>query len=75
MCRKGVEDKVVKLDKYKSVMRSYNIGVDPPKCDTCTTCDCIKNQLLYTKKDKDTEKTLQLKTEKKTPPVQGRGST
>jgi len=65
MCtEKGLTDKQVKLDKYKSVMRSYNIGVDPPKIDTCNTCDRITNQLEYARINKDAAKTLQLKIDK-----------
>lgn len=46
MCKKkGVTDKMVKLEEYKSVMRSCNINLNPRKCDICKTCEYLKSEL------------------------------
>ena len=62
---KDLTEKKITCGLYKKVMRKFNIGAEPPKIDTCNTCDRVRTQLQHAKVKKDKIMIVQLQTEKK----------
>ena len=51
--------------KYKEIFATYNIGVEPPRSDTCTFCDENRIQAMKATKDNNAERKRVLEIEKK----------
>ena len=59
------KDKVAPAWKYSEIFSTYNIGVEPPKTDSCNFCDEMTVAIMKAKKENDVNTARKCEIDKK----------